>query len=60
MDILKYTLLEVLALDSVQRAILAQLVLMHLFPVNLELMVHMNKPHLANHAQLEIIVTNVL
>ena len=60
MDILKYTLLEVQVLDSVQKVILAQLALMHLFPVNLELMVHMNKHHLVNHARLETIVTNVL
>jgi hypothetical protein len=60
MDILKFMLLEVQALDSVQKVILAQLELMHQFHVSLELMALMNKHQLVNHAQLEIIVTNVL
>lgn len=60
MDILKFMLLEVQALDSVQKAILALLELMHQSHVSLELMALMNKHQLVNHAQLEIIVTNVL
>lgn len=60
MDILKFMLLEVQALDSVQKAILALLELMHQSHVSLELMALMNKHQLVNHARLEIIVTNVL
>ena len=60
MDILKFMLLEEQALDSVQKAILVLLELMHLFHVSLELMALMNKHQLVNHALLEIIVTNVL
>ena len=60
MDIQKSMLLGEQTLDSVQKAILAQLELMHQFHVNLELMVHMNKLQLVNHAQQETIVMNAL
>ena len=60
MVILKFMLLEVQALDSVQKAILVLLELMHLFHVSLELMALMNKLQLVSHALQEIIVTNVL